>query len=164
MASKIYLTDRGRAPTELELLTMPGRLAEVSAKIENRHKEAERADLNHVDASRIAMYDSLEVVFDFLQTSNVRSPPLHRLLERRAVHTSRAELVQRTDLPAGLRVPQPRGRVAGCGHDLAAGLRRAELASLEIAQRDGAAGYIDERRVTFGGMQKYRRRDTADTA
>jgi hypothetical protein len=50
------------------------------AKIEKDYEKAEKTDANHIDASRIAMYDSLEVVFLSLEELNIRSRPLHRLL------------------------------------------------------------------------------------
>jgi hypothetical protein len=44
-----------------------------SAGIAREHDKAEKTDSNHIDASRVAMYDSLEAVFLSLEALNIRS-------------------------------------------------------------------------------------------
>jgi len=170
MASKIYLT--GRGATELELLTMLGRLAEVLAEIEKQHRDAELADPNHVDANRIAMYDSLEIVFDFLQTLNVRSRPLHRLLAAldAVIYGSkvppefRLPGIARPDAPGVLAI---RGTLAGLADALyrfggvkPSGKADEEVArrlspelGLRVSHRQGkiSARMISDWRVEYGG-------------
>jgi hypothetical protein len=142
MASKTHLTERGRAPTESELLTMLPQLAEVFERIEKDHREAESTDLNHADVSRIAMYDSLEAAINFLNMLNIRSRPLHRLLTAldaliygsKVPPEFRLSGIARPDAPAVLAI---RGTLAG----LAAALYRfgqvkpSERANTELTKR-----------------------------
>src|SRR5216683_4170552 len=93
-------------------------LAEVLTKIEKEYEKAEKTDSDHIGASRIAMYDSLEAVFLSLEALNIRSRPLHRLLAALDAVTYGSKIppefrlpgIARPDAPAVLAI---RGTLAG---------------------------------------------------
>jgi hypothetical protein len=142
---KIYLADKGRAPTESELLAMLGRLAELLGEIEKRHDEAESFDSDPVGADRLAMYDSLELALGFLQSISVQSRPLNRLLTAldAIIYGSKvpAEFrlagIARPDAPAVLAI---RGTLAG----LAEAIYRFDEAEFTEEANDEVARLLSE--------------------
>jgi hypothetical protein len=127
----------GWAATQSVVLTG---IAEVLAKIEKDHDKAEKTNSNPTDASRIAMYDSLEAVFVSLEALNIRSRPLHRLLTALDTVIYGSKVSPEFRLPGKARPDAPavlaiRGTLAG----LAAALRRfGEVSSSNEADREVA--------------------------
>jgi len=78
--AKIYLADKGRAPTEAELFVELERLSNLLANFDKDYKKAEMAPSNVIESQRMAIYDSLEVVLGFLNALSMRSRSLDRLL------------------------------------------------------------------------------------